>query len=192
MLKVDIPFEMRRVLEVAQFISPDAAIRLGKIDRSSEVYKLRPHSPVDTVVVAARYAWPFYEKQYAYICQAARSFRPVDRISFYADHEIKADIPRILDRRDNVPWTDHQISVLENSPDRMDRKVAAVIKESRNAGWNDGIYQVFLLTRPGDPSHRSLVSPVRHHSSDAGSAFVRGQRYVSLHALEIARATSEL
>lgn len=192
MLNVDIPFEMRRIVEVAGFISTDAAAWLRAIDRSDDVYRARPHSPTDTVVVPARDAWPFYEKNYAYVCQPGRWFRPVERFAFYADREIKAEIPRIVYRRDNVPWTIHEATTLESSSDRNDRKLAAVIHESRAAGWNDGLYQVFLLTRPGDPAHRTLPGPIGHQTDGRGSAFVQRQRYVSLHSLEIARTTADL
>jgi hypothetical protein len=193
MLNVDIPFEMRRIIEVAGFIGPDAAIWLRGVDRSGEVYALRPHSPTDTVVVPARDAWPFYERHQAYVCQPGRWFQPVDRIAFYADREIKIEVPRIIHRRDNVPWTSQQAVALSASADRMDRKIAAVITASQQVGWaGAGLNQVFLLTRPGDPSHRTLAEPISHKASGRGSAFVQRQRYVSLHALETAGSTNDL
>lgn len=192
MLNVDVPFEMRRVVDVAGFISPDAAGWLRSVDRSGNVYQLRPHSPVDTVVVPARYAWSFYEDHHAYVCQAGRWFQPVDRIAFYAGREIKIEVPRILHRRDNVPWTGSEAAALGASADRADRKIAAIITWSRQAGWDDGVYQVFLLTRPGDSDHRTLEAPVQHKTTGRGSAYVQRQRYVSLHALETAKTTEDL
>lgn len=192
MLSIDIPFEMRRVMKVADFISADAAAWLRQIDRSTEVYRQRPPSPFDTVVVPARDAWPFYEKHSAYVCQPSRWFQPVDRIAFYADQEVKQDVPRITHRRDNVSWSPKSEQDLASSTDRSDRQIAAVIKASRLAGWSGGSYQVFLLTADGHPDHRRLPKPVPHQTSGRGSAFVQRQRYLSLHSLEIASTTAEL
>ncbi|MFK3669035.1 hypothetical protein ACI2IX_02600 [Leifsonia aquatica] len=192
MLNVDIPFEMRRIHQVADYISPDAGLWLRAMDRSGEVYRSRPASPIDTVVVPSREAWPFYEEHFAYVCQAGRWFQPVDRIAFYADREIKPEIPRIIDRRDNVTWTEHEAGRLATSTDRNDRKLSTVIRASRDAGWTDGTYQVFLLTRAGDPQHRSLSGSVPHTTLGRGSAFVQRQRYVSLHGLETAQTTADL
>lgn len=186
------PFEIRRIIQVAEFISPDAATWLRNIDRSEDVYRLRPHSLLDTVVVAARDAWPFYQQHHAYVCQPGRWFQPVDRIAFYADQEIKAEVPRILHRRDNVPWTDHEEAALRASSDRMDRKISAVIAASRTAGWTGGAYQVFLLSRRGDEAHRTLARPLRHQTGGRGTAFVQRQRYVSLPGLETASTTDDL
>ena len=199
MLKVDIPFEMRRILTVACYIDPQAGAWLETIDRSSQVYAERPHSPIDTVVIPARDAWPFYQSACAYVCQPGRWFQPVDRIAFYADQEIKAEIPRITERRDNVPWTTQEADRLAASGNRADRKISAVIKASRavtgpdgSSVWPGGSYQVFLLTRPGDPEHRTLHQALPHPGRGRGSAFVQRQRYLSLHAMQTASTTADL
>jgi hypothetical protein len=149
--------------------------------------------------VPARDAWPFYQSAYAYVCQPGRWFQPVDRIAFYADREIKADIPRITERRDNVPWTVQEATRLAASGNRTDRKIGAVITASRavtgpdgSPAWPDGSYQVFLLTRPGDPEHRVLPQALPHPGRGRGSAFVQRQRYLSLHALQTAATTANL
>lgn len=190
MLNVDIPFEMRRVTRVADFLGPDPGAWLRQTDRTADVYATRPSSPADTVVVPAKDAWPFYEENFAYICQSGRWFRPVDRFAFYADQEVKAEVPRVTHRRDNVRWNPHEQARLADSEDRNDRKIAALISVTLTAGWTEGTYQVFLLTRPGDPEHRTLPRPVAHRTSGRGSAFVQRQRYVSLHGLETSDSTS--
>jgi hypothetical protein len=199
MLNVDIPFEMRRILDVTGYIDPQARAWLETVNRSSQVYAERPHSPIDTVVVPARDAWPFYQSAYAYVCQPGRWFQPVDRIAFYADQEIKADIPRITERRDNVPWTAQEAARLAASGNRTDRKIGAVITASRavtgpdgSPAWPDGSYQVFLLTRRGDPEHRILHQAVPHPGRGRGSAFVQRQRYLSLHSLQTAATTADI
>jgi hypothetical protein len=129
----------------------------------------------------------------AYVCQAGRAFRAVDRIAFYADREVKEHVPKIQHRRDNIEWTPEEQGRLSRSENRNDRKIAHVIGQSRAAGsFREGRYQVFLLTRAGDPSHRVLGSPLPHESTGRGSAFTQRQRYTSLHALETAKTTIDL
>ena len=193
MIKVDVPFEIRLVVQVAGHISSAAGQWLSKSHAEAmATYRQRPHVPFDTVVVPAKAAWPLYEDCRAYVCQAGRAFRPFDRMAFYVGREIKAEVPGVLHRRDNVEWTPEEAARLARSGDRCDRKVAKVIAATRAEGWSDGRYQVFLLTQPGDPKHRSLTTAIAHNAVGKGSAFVQRQRYVSLHALETANTTSDL
>lgn len=178
--------------DLAGFIHPDAKSWLETFSRAMDVYAQRPAPAQDTVVVPARDAWPFYEEHKAYVCQPGRSFRPVERIAFYADQEIKPDVPRISHRRDDVEWTEAAASRLEGSDNRDDRKIATIIQKTLADGWTEGSRQVFLLSRRGDASHRALVSALPHETGGRGSAFVQRQRYVSLHALEIAQSTRDL
>lgn len=191
LINVDIPFEVRQVVELASFIDHDAARWLQRCSNVMEVYAQRPVKVEDTVVVAAKHAWPLYEECRAYVCQAGRAFRPIERIAFYADREIKQDVPAVVHRRDNVEWTAEAVSRLRTSENRYDRKIANVIDAS-SAMWKDGRYQVFLLTSPGDPHHRRLTAALPHEGSGRGSAFVQRQRYVSLHSLETATTTGDL
>lgn len=190
-LGLDIPFEVQRVHALAALLGNEQAAWLQATDRTTDVYGKRPVTSIDTVVVAARHAWPLYEQERAYVCQAGRWFRPVDRLAFYSDQEIKADVPSIRCRRDNVPWTEEHAKELE-AGDKEDRKIARVIRASRCERWTAGVYQVFLLTRPGDADHRVLPNPLPHRATGRGSAFTQRQRYVSLHALETAASTDDL
>ncbi len=193
MIKVDIPFELRHVVQLAGYLSTDASQWLMRSQNEAmAVYGQRPHVPVDTVVVPAKAAWPLYENCRAYVCQAGRAFRVFDRVAFYTDREIKPDVPGVLHRRDNVEWTHEEAARLARSDDRYDRKIAKVIATTRSAGWPSGRYQVFLLTQPGDSRHRRLPAAIVHKAAGKGSAFVQRQRYVSLHALETASTTSDL
>ena len=194
-LKVDIPFETGRIFTVAGYIDPDFEQWLRAIDRTGELYKQRPITTIDTVVVPAREAWPLYRNVNAYVCQPGRSFNPVQRIAFYADKEIKREIPIITYRRDNVAWGRQEAERLSNSTDRWDRKISQVILDSIEHGWTSGSYQVFLLSAPGSPpqsGHKTLEREIPHHSRGRGSAFVRKQRYVSLHSLQNATTTQDL
>lgn len=193
MLNIDVLLEVRRIHRVATFLGPVSAEWLESLDRTSEVYRERPHSVIDTVVVPAVRAWSVYLEHHAYICQANRVFQRTDRMAFYAAKVIQPEIPRILYRRDNVIWTLHEARRLAASGDRNDRKIAALITASLTDGWREpGEYQVFLLSRTGDPQHRTLADPVPNWSAGLGSAFVRKQRYVSLHRLETAGSTEDV
>lgn len=192
MINVDVPFEIRQVIEIARYVDDDAARWLEQLSRAMDVYAQRPFASEDTVVVAARDAWPLYLTCHAYVCQAGRSFRDIERIAFYTDREIKAHIPQIAHRRDNVEWTPEEANRLKRSDNRDDRKIASVITAARSAGWRDGRYQVFLLTQIGDVRHRELRTPLPHEETGRGSAFTQGQRYASLHALETAKSTADL
>ncbi len=120
-INVDISFEIRQIIELASYIDGNA------------------------VVVPAKHAWSFYETCRAYVCQSGQAFRPIARMAFYVDREIKAEIPAVLHRRDNVEWTPEEANRLRASPDRFDRKIANVI-DSSVATLADGRYQIFLLT----------------------------------------------
>ena len=192
MINVDVPFEIRQIIELASFIDLDAAKWLERRSEAMTVYAQRPVAVEDTVVVAARNAWALYEQVYAYVCQPGRAFRTVDRIAFYAGREIKKDVPKVLHRRDNVEWTPDEADRLRKSDDRFDRKIAQVIDVARTTNWTGGLYQVFLLTRPSDPAHRQLSACLPHGGNGRGSAFTQRERYVSLHSLELAESTEDL
>ncbi|CAM3667225.1 hypothetical protein KIPE111705_19655 [Kibdelosporangium persicum] len=190
-INVDMPFEVRQVVELAAFIDTNAAKWIGRCSDVMAVYAQRPVRVDDTVVVPAKRVWPLYEECRAFICQAGRAFQPVERVAFYADREIKPDVPAVLHRRDNIEWTLEEAARLLESTDRFDRKIANVIRQTADT-WTDGRYQVFLLSRPGDPAHRQLSGALPHAGTGRGSAFVQRQRYVSLHALETAVTTADL
>jgi len=192
LLRIDIPFEIERVLQIAEWIDADAAIWLRQLSNAMSVYAERPVKPLDTVVLPAAQAWNMYQQNFAYVCQPRRAFRPVERLAFYADKEVKPEVPFIEHRRDLVDWTPQSQALLAASGDRNDRKIATVIAASRDAGWTAGVYQVFLLSRPGASKHRTLPGPIAHTTSGRGSAFTQRQRYVSLHALEVAASTADL
>lgn len=72
MVNVDVPFEIRQVVELAGFIDPAAARWLEQCSRAMDVYRERPVTIEDTVVVPAPDAWPLYEGHRAYVSGCAR------------------------------------------------------------------------------------------------------------------------
>jgi hypothetical protein len=127
MINADIPFELRQIIEFASYIDTSAAKWLEQRSEVMAVYGKRPVAVEDTVVVPAKNAWSRYGECRAYVCQAGRAFRAIERMAFYGDREIKCDIPAVVHRRDNVEWTPEESARLRASGDRFDRKIANVI-----------------------------------------------------------------
>ncbi|GAA3213263.1 hypothetical protein ACFP63_10255 [Oerskovia jenensis] len=193
LLAADVLFQLRQAVQVAGWIDPDAANWLNSIEQVTAVYADRPVTKFDTVVVPARDAWRLYQAHGLYICQAGRTFRPVERIAFYADQSIKAEVPQITDRQDNVEWTHAEAARLSGSANSAERQLGAAMADSLGKVWPEGRYQLFKLTHDvGDSRHRRLAGDVPHLPRGKGSAFTQRQRYVSLHGLETAKDTSTL
>ena len=106
LLAVDVPFRFNQMLQVLRWVDPRAEQWLLAVERISEVLARRPLAPRDTVIVAARNAWPLYLEVGAYVCQAGRSFQSVEYLAFYADREIKAEVAEVRHRLDNVEWSE--------------------------------------------------------------------------------------
>jgi hypothetical protein len=134
MINVDVPFEIRQIIELAAYIDQNAARWLERRSEAMSVYARRPIAVEDTVIVAARNAWSLT--------------RSAMRVSV-------SPVERFEDRSGDRPVTEHE----------LDRQ----------------LYQVFLLIRPGDPSHRQLRACLPHRGNGRGSAFTQRQHYISLH-----------
>lgn len=183
LLNVDVAFEMQAVFQLARIIDPQVAAWMKSVDRTRQVGAGKPVSMTNVVVVPAGDAWNFYLTDHAYVCQAGRYFQQTDHIAFYTDHAVQSEIPQIKKRLDNVMWNADEAARLSSSSEREDRRLGAVMQSALSAGWTHGIYQVFLLSSPGDPKHVTLDHPVPNSRRGKDSAFVRKQRYTSIHRL---------
>ncbi|UTM40108.1 hypothetical protein MX572_26025 (plasmid) [Rhodococcus pyridinivorans] len=195
LLSQDVLFQLEEMLTLAEWMSPGARTWLERHEKVSDLYRQRPVTPIDTLVVPATEAWHLYENNGIYICPAGRNFRPSTYLAFYANKEIKPTIAQILYHRDNVEWTTTEaarLSTLAGDANKNDRKIAAAITASRAAGWTGGRYQIFLLSRIGDPRTIELKAAIPHLHSGRGSAFVQRHRYVSHHSLQSAKDTSDV
>ncbi|STY73247.1 Abi-like protein [Micrococcus luteus] len=213
LLNVDVPMEISSILSLTRRMDVEYADWMSTISAWADVYSESPYKPKDTVVVAAAAAWTMYQDMTrdaslgtaAYICQAGRFFRPVERLAFYADQAVQPELPALHARRDHVEWTLQNAAVLERSDSREDKKIGRLIRwtvegPGRGFGYEEGgRYQVLLLSRPSASRavgegvrHKSLSRPVPHRVAGRGSAFTQRQRYVASHALETAVDTSEL
>jgi len=137
----------------------------------------------DTVVVAARTAWPEYQKYSAYICQPNRSFqRGLRALAFYTDGAIQPLIPAILGQLDNVRFDRPSAETFSGSQDSVEQMVGAVIRRALDDRIRaDGdLHQIFVLTAPDDERTLRLEAPIRNAGS---TPWTQGQRYTRLELL---------
>lgn len=192
LLSTDVSFRLSQIVDVVSWIDPQAAVWLRAKERVTAVLATRPVGRRDTVVVAAKDAWPLYQAVSAYVCQAGRSFQPIDYIAFYSSSAIQPEVPKIEDRIDNVDWSISGENHLRSTGQARDLQIANIIAASREAGWQAGRYQVFLLTKPGEQEHLTLSTPIANLRSGRGSAFTQSQRYVVREQLRRAKTTADL
>jgi len=139
----------------------------------------------DVAVVAARHAWPEYQRHHAYICQADRAFRPVSRMAFYCDHQIYRLVPKILDKRNCVEYRPGH-----GAPGGWLGELMNNLAKDRHREREVGKAYMFIrLTARGAPETVDLGREIPHRQP---RAFTQGQRYVSLEKLRKAGNTSDL
>jgi hypothetical protein len=143
----------------------------------------------DTVVVAARFAWPEYEKNGVYICQPDRSFRPgLTHMAFYARGAIQPKVAKILDQRLDAFAFDAATVEILRSGGPADVRVADAIegslKEDRRPLGQP--FRVFILSRTPEEGTVELAAPITNSTKTASGrtfAWTMGQRYTRLAAL---------
>ncbi len=140
----------------------------------------------DTVVVAARSAWPEYLQLAAYICQPNRSFRAgLKYFGFYAEGVIQPLIAQIRQ---------HHVAVLFTPAEAIARRasgqteVADLIDHLLSDGsrTENESYDVLLLTGPDDPQTVHLKAPITNDTvTESGKpwGWTLSQRYTSLDKL---------
>lgn len=151
----------------------------------------------DTVVVAARAAWPEYVKTGAYICQPNRSFKEgLTHLGFYTEGEIKPSVPRIRARHPSVAFTRAEVEQRRNN---AEHEVADLIQRSlddpNDVRAEGDSFGIFLLTTTDDPDTITLDNPILNDVKAASGrpwAWTLGQRYTSIEKLKGASRTSEL
>jgi hypothetical protein len=137
----------------------------------------------DTVVVAARKAWPEYATTRAYVCQPNRAFREgLTHLAFYADGQVQPLVPRILRHEVAVPFSEEEATRRQASGDDP---LATVIRNLLHQGSRvEGeAYDVLLLSTPDDDATVRLDRPIVNDTvTSAGKpwAWTLGQRYTQL------------
>jgi hypothetical protein len=194
MLDVDVLAELENLLSLADLIGPDVRPWLMSLERVTSVYRSRPNTVPDTVLVPAGDAWPIYEKTGVYVCRAGRTFRPVKRFAFYVNAAIMPEVPEIIERVDDVPWTMEEADRLRRQGGTRNEQLADAIEHTIGPTWAGPKQQVFLLTRPDQAAagHRTLKAAIPHPGTGRGSAFAQGPRYFHFSDLLSARSTTDL
>lgn len=152
----------------------------------------------DTVVVAARVAYPEYLTAHAYVCQPGRPFRAgLDRLGFYAGGAIQREVPLILYREDQVVFSADEATARKKSGRPGESAVGAVVE--RLLGTNSRVvgesYQVFVLSPPDADETLRLDHPIKNTKVDRNGrpwAWTMSQTYVEAEALRKVSTTSEL
>jgi hypothetical protein len=150
----------------------------------------------DTVIVAARSAWPEYQLLAAYICQPDRAFRDgLTHLGFYTDGAIQPLIARIRNHYPSVSYTREEAIQRRAQgegelADLIDRQLD---EDTRPEGGSHG---VFLLSGANDPDTQVLAQPIANDAKTAKGrswAWTLGQRYTTLERLKSGIAkTSDL
>lgn len=170
-----------------EVVSEREAFLLRELQAMFEAEKLL-ESPMDTVVVAARSAWPEYNDFHAYVCQPNRAFRQVTRMGFYSNQRIFDKVPEILEMYEEVPMK------LNLHKGALGKTVNYIVANSLRL--TDEIYKVILLSPPD--SAKTLTIPnngIQNDKKDRSgktTAFTMGQRYVASSNLLTANRTSDL
>ena len=141
----------------------------------------------DVVVVAARSAWPEYQKLHAYVCQPNRTFQQVTRLGFYSKGNIHPLVPKIVATHDDV----------EMKLGKYDGDLGKLVNKLLDDDLRpeSGLFKVLMLSSPDSPETLKLPNPIPNDKlskSGKTTAFTMGQRYVSSEALKSARTTSDL
>ena len=149
------------------------------------------------MVVAARDAYPEYERHSAYVCHTGRAFRKgLRRMAFYTSGEIQREVPEILEDRDPVVFSAQEAQRYRVSDDDTDRLIGRAIDEMLADGPRapGESYQVFLLSGRDDKRTLVLPRPVRNTTRNRSEklwAWTLGQRYTRSDVLKRAPTTTD-
>jgi hypothetical protein len=140
------------------------------------------------VVVAARFALDEYLKYSTYICQPHRTFQPSARMAFYTKNKIDRHIPKILGQieaisRDEI---DTRTDLSDSDKARL-RTLLSKLESARSEEWRKNQLKIVFLSPPDSPDTLVLPNDIANNLTSGngrGTAFTRGQRYVSLSRLE--------
>lgn len=136
------------------------------------------------LVVAARKAWPEYQRYGLYFCQANRSFKPVSHLAFYTDGEVKTAVPSVTGSIESIELAEQSVRDNEELSRRQREKLLDAVKDMKKVDsdrYEDTEKVIFL------EESFELDSPVTNDKTASDSdrivAFVQGHRYVSLTVL---------
>lgn len=151
----------------------------------------------DVVIVAAGIGYPEYLQYSAYVGHPNRPFRDSSRwMAFYADGEIKQEVPEIVEVEPGVRFSEEEAARREASGDENHARIGRLIRALLESGKREpnAELDVILLSPASDPRTFKLASLIRSDKLDhAGktTAVTAGQyRYTTMHELEQEPATT--
>lgn len=137
------------------------------------------------LVVAARKAWPEYEKHGLYFCQPNRSFKPVSYMAFYRDREIKPVVPKVTDAIESIELTEEAVSNNADLSSSQREQLREAVEQLREEGSERyGETQKVIFLQDGIELEYSVKNDKTASDSDRTVAFVQGHRYVSFSKLQ--------
>ena len=145
----------------------------------------------DVVIVAAGIGYPEYLQFSAYVGHPNRPFRGSSRwMAFYADGEIKQEVPEILHVESSVEFNRDEIGHREASSDETHQQIGRLMRTLLDSGKRELKAQldIVLLSPVDDPRTFRLDAPIKSDKVDhsgKGTAVTAGQyRYTTLLELE--------
>jgi hypothetical protein len=167
------------VSRVHSIIDAERELVSAPVPRSPD---LAPASKRELLVVAGgRAAVRDFHDFAAYVFQANRSFRDVERMGFYRRRQVEPHFPSIRHRWPAVEFSRENADRLRRTGSIPERELAdlvdAMLDQGRRVAGQP--YGVFLLTEPDDPLTLRLPEPVPHMHGGRGSAWTQGTRYIS-------------
>jgi hypothetical protein len=136
------------------------------------------------LVVAARKAWPEYQKHGLYFCQANRSFKPVDHLAFYTDGEIKTAVPSVTDAIESIKFTEETVrNHSDPSQSQREKLLDAVTQFRKEGSERYGETEKVIFLRDDIELDYPVKNDKTASDSDRTVAFVQGHRYVSFSKL---------
>lgn len=176
--------------------------RCGICSAPAQVVRQMPDKKqeTDVVIVAAGIGYPEYLQYSAYVGHPNRPFRESSRwMAFYADGEIKPEVPEILDIEANVIFSKEEMGRREASGDENHARIGRLIRSLLESGKRESNAQldIVLLSLASDPRTLRLQMPIKNDKVDHSgrtTAVTAGQyRYTTMLELEKQpRSTSEL
>ena len=136
---------------------------------------------IDTVVVAARHAWPEYLKYSAYICQPSRPIASVQYIGFYHAGVIQPIIAKVKSDHPRVSLTPE---LFDGAVKRIIERILEDHAEGRQRGQVNDIYR---LSASDDLDTIRLAKSIPNDKRNASGkrlAFTQNQFYCSLADLQ--------
>jgi len=146
----------------------------------------------DTLVVAARQAYPTYLATGGYICQANRTFRNVPYFGFYTERAIQPEVARQIEYYPDITLSSARAAALatdDGHPHGIQLSRMIVHHLENGLAQEGDARGAMVLTGHDDPATIRLDRPVQHVGP---GGWTQGQRYVRLDLLRKADTTEDL